>query len=302
MAGQRVGTAALVLAAGLAALGSVRAPAGEELKTNTVRIGLTGSLFRDMPAATVQTMLRPFQSLLAAQTGLSGNLVPGIRSDELGQQLKDDKLQFAVYQGFEFAWARQKHPDLRPLMLAVSHDKYPRAFLLVRGDGGATKLRDLKGRTIAVARRTREYCHLFLERRCAALGAEAPADWFGKVIAPLTPEEAVDAVVNGQVDAALADSCILNWYEAHKPTRFARLKVIEKSEAFPAAVIAYYANAIDEATLRRFREGMLSAKDNPRSLQLMTLCQISSFEPVPDDYDKVLSNIARAYPPAEDKK
>jgi hypothetical protein len=44
---------------------------------------------------------------------------------------------------------------------------------------------------------------------------------------------------------------------------------------------------------------MLGAKDNPRSQQLMGLCQITSFEPVPDDYDQLLSDIAKAYPPAE---
>jgi ABC-type phosphate/phosphonate transport system substrate-binding protein len=296
-----VGLAALVLAAGLAALVFVRAGDGEEMKTSTVRIGLTGSLFRDMPDPLVQTMMRPFKSLMEEQTGLSGQLVTGIKSDELGRQLKDDKLQLAVYQGFEFAWARQKYADLRPLMIAVNHDRYPRAFVLVRDDSDAAKLCDLKGKSIAVPRRTREYCHLFLERRCDAAG-KSPRDFFGKVLAPLTPEEAVDAAVNGQVDAVLADSCILTWYEQHKSARFARLKVLERSEAFPAAVIAYYANAIDETTLRRFRDGMLSAKDNPRSLQLMTMCQITSFESVPDDYDKVLSDVARAYPPVKDKK
>jgi ABC-type phosphate/phosphonate transport system substrate-binding protein len=295
-----VGIAALVVAAGLAAVLPARQAAGEELKSSPMRIGLTGSLFRDMPDALVQTMMRPFKSLMEAQTGMSGQLVTGIKPDDLGRQLKDDKLQLAVYQGFEFAWARAKYPELRPLMIAVNHDKYPRAFVLVRDDSAAAKLCDLKGKSIAVPRRTREYCHLFLERRCAA--AQAPGEFFGKVLTPLTPEEAVDAVVNGQVDAVLADSCILSWYEKHKPTRFARLKAIERSEAFPAAVIAYYANSLDETTLHRFRDGMLSAKDNPRSLQLMTLCQITSFEPVPDDYDKVLTEVARAYPPVKDKK
>ena len=72
MTGQRVGVAALVVATGL--LGLLPAPqaAGEELKAPQVRVGLTGSLFRDVPDALVTTMMRPFKSLMEAQTGLSG--------------------------------------------------------------------------------------------------------------------------------------------------------------------------------------------------------------------------------------
>jgi hypothetical protein len=41
---------------------------------------------------------------------------------------------------------------------------------------------------------------------------------------------------------------------------------------------------------------MLSAKDNPRNGAIMKLCQISAFEPVPDDYDRMLADILKAYP------
>jgi ABC-type phosphate/phosphonate transport system substrate-binding protein len=301
MAGQKLGWAALVVVAGLAGTVPGRPAVGEEVKTSPMRIGLTGSLFRDAPEALVHTMMRPFKSLMESQTGLSGELVPGVKSDELGQRLKDDKLQLAVYQGFEFAWAKEKMPELKPLMIAVNQQKDLRAFVVVRDDGGPVRLAELKGKTISVPRRSREHCHLFLDRRCEALG-QSPREFFDKVLSPFSAEEAVDAVVNGQVDAALADGCFLAWYEKNKPARFAKLKLLEKSEVFPAAVIAYYANALDDATLRRFREGMLSAKDNPRGVQLMTLCQMTSFEPVPEDYDKVCKEIARAYPPPGKKK
>ena len=100
----------------------------------------------------------------------------------------------------------------------------------------------------------------------------------------------------------LARFIVFGSFVTSKPARFAKLKVVEKSEAFPAAIVAYCAHALDETTLRRFREGMLSAKDNPRGVQLMTLCQMTSFEPVPEDYDKVCKEIARAYPPPGKKK
>jgi ABC-type phosphate/phosphonate transport system substrate-binding protein len=296
----RWGMAALLVAAGAAAM----APPGgaaEEMKTSTVRIGLAATLFRDTPETLVQTMMRPFRSLMESQTGLSGQLVPGVQPDELGQQLKDEKLELGVFNGIEFAWARQKCPELTPLMLAVNHQKYLRAYVAVRDDSPAARLADLKGKSLAVPKRTREHCRVYLERRCLALGKE-PKDFFAKMTTPGNMELGVDQVVNGEGDAVLIDGCFLSWYEERKPARFARLKVIEKSEVFPASVVAYSAHAIDDATLRRFREGMLSAKDNPRGVQLMTLCQMTSFEPVPDDYEQLLKEIVKVYPPPEKKK
>ena len=293
--------AALLFMAGLAGLVPAPRADGEELKTSAVRIGLASTLFRDTPDVLVNTMMRPFKSLLESQTGIPGQLLPGIRPDDLGQQLKDDKVQLAVFNGIEFAWAKNKHDDLKPLMLAVNQQKYLRAYVLVRDDSSAAGLLDLKGKTLAVPRRTREHCHVYLERHCQALG-KTPRELFEKITTPGTMEEGVDAVVNGQVDAVLIDGVFFSWYEERKPARFARLKAIEKSEVFPAAIVAYCANGLDDATLRRFREGMLTAKENPRSVQLMTLCQMTGFESVPADYDKLLKDIVKSYPAPQKKK
>ncbi len=297
----RRGLAAGLLAAGLAGMMTGPPAAGEQPKADVIRIGLTDTLFRDNPEARTEKAAKPFKSLLEAQTGLSGEVAPNIKPDELARQLKDGKVQLGIFQGFEFAWARQKDADLKPLMIAVNRQQHLRAMIAVRTDSAAAGLGDLKGKTIAVPRRIREHCQLFLDRRCAAAGS-APKDFFAKVLTPATGEEAADAVVNGQVDAALLDSVFLDWYEKNKAARYARLKLVEKSPVFPATVIAYRAGALSDATLERLRKGMLSAKDNPRGVELMELCQMTSFEPVPDDFDKLLTEIAKAYPAPEAPK
>jgi ABC-type phosphate/phosphonate transport system substrate-binding protein len=293
--------AAGVLAVGLAGLMAAPPAAGEQPKGDVIRIGLTDTLFRDNPEARAEKAAKPFKSLLEAQTGLSGEVAPGIKPDDLGRQLKDGKVQLAIFQGFEFAWARQKDPDLKPLMIAVNRQQHLRALVAVRADSAAGGLGDLKGKTIAVPRRIREHCQLFLDRRCEALG-KPTKEFFAKVLTPTAGEEAVDAVVNGQVDAALIDGVFLDWYEKHKPARYAKLKLVEKSAVFPATVVVYRAGALGEATLDRLRKGMLSVKDNPRGVELMELCQMTSFEPVPDDYDKLLKEIAKTYPAPEEAK
>ena len=294
---KRLGLAALL--AGAVGVGLAQAPragAEEALKPAApMRVGLVESLFRDTPAPLVQAIMKPFKALMESQTGLSGHLVPGIAADDLGQQLKDDKVQLGVFHGFEFAWARQRHPELKPLMIAVNQQRYLRAHVLVRDDCPATCLADLKGKTLAVARRTREHCHLFVERRLRTCGATAK-EFFGRVVTPNSAEDAIDGVVSGLVTAVLADGVALDWYRERKPTRAPRLKTLEQSEVFPASVVAYRASALDDATLRRFRHGMITAKDNPRGQQLMALCQITSFEPIPDDFEQLLTDIVKAYP------
>jgi ABC-type phosphate/phosphonate transport system substrate-binding protein len=298
---RRLGVAILVVAAGLAGLVPAPKAAGEEMmRTSPVRIGLVATLFRDTPDTLVHAIMRPFKSLMESQTGLSGNLVPGIPPADLAQQLKDDKVQLGVFHGFEFAWARQKYSDLKPLMIAINKQRHLRAHLIVRDDVPAASFADLQGKSLAIPRRTREHCRLFLERRCEAGGRPAK-EYFGKIVVPATAEEAVDDVASGTVQTVLVDGVFLDWYRQNKPSRFARLKTVQQSEVFPPTVVAYYANALDEATLQRFREGMIAAKDNPRSRQLMSFCQITAFEPIPEDYEQLLTTIAKAYPPSKDK-
>src|SRR5581483_3695979 len=88
--------------------------------TNVVRIGMIDSLFRDIPESTVLAMMQPFQVLMETQTGVSGRLVPSGGAHALGLDLAEDRVQLGVFHGIEFAWARQKFPDLRPLMIAIN--------------------------------------------------------------------------------------------------------------------------------------------------------------------------------------
>jgi ABC-type phosphate/phosphonate transport system substrate-binding protein len=290
------------LAAGLAALTPARQADAEEMpKAPTVRVGLASSLFRDTPEVMIQAIARPFRSLVESQTGLSGQLVPNVKPDDLCVQMKDDKLQLGVLHGYEYAWLRQTYPDLKPLMIAVNQQSHLKANLVVRNDNKAASLEDLKGLTIAVPRRTREHCHLFLDRHCQTTGC-CTKEYFGKIVASPSVEEGVDGVILGRTDAVLVDGVFLDWYKENKPTAYAKLKVVQESEVFPAAVVVHYGTALDADTLRRFREGMISAKDNPRGLSLMTLCQITSFEPIPTDYEQLLTDIAKAYPAPKGKE
>jgi ABC-type phosphate/phosphonate transport system substrate-binding protein len=291
---------ALILSAlgvGLVALtAALPAGGGEGGNARLVRIGLIGTLFRDTPAPVVQALMEPFGNLMESQTGVPGQLIAGGDAESLGRQLNEEHLQLAVFHGIEYAWAQQKYHELRPLVLAINQQRILHAHLLVRADSAVADLAGLKGKTLALPRRTREHCRVFLDRCCQDLEME-PRRFFGKITTPPDLEEALNEVVRGNVQAALVDGVALACYQDEKPGCFARLKTLKKSEPFPPAVVAYHAGTLDEATLTRFRDGMLNAHRNSRGRQLLTVWNLTSFERVPSDFATLVTAVAKAYPP-----
>jgi ABC-type phosphate/phosphonate transport system substrate-binding protein len=296
MTGQRCFGLAVVRTAGLAGLAlSVPSLGQTGDPPGMVRIGLVRTLFRDLPEPMVQLMMEPFSTLMRSQTGLTGQVIACGHAHDLGGRLHDGTMDLGVFHGFEFAWAQQKHPDLRALVIAINKHRQLRANLVVRNDSEATTFADLKGKIVALPKHSREHCRLFLERGSRQCGAE-PRAFFAKVITPANVEDALDDVVRGKVQAAVVDGVSLECYQQVKSGCFARLKVLKQSEVFPAAVIAYREGALDAATLTRFRDGMIGANQNPRGRDLMAMWKLTAFEDVPADFAQTLANIARAYP------
>lgn len=261
-----------------------------------VRIGLIRSLFRDTSEPLMQVIMRPFKSLLESQTGVHGQLVAAGEANNLAQRLKSGDCQLGIFHGFEFAWARQTMPELKALLIAVPKQKRClRAHLVVAAEGAPKSAADLKGKVIALPYMSREHCRLFLERRCVPAGTSS-AKFFSRVAVPRDATDAIDDVISGKAAAAIIDDGDLESYHSKYPEYFAKVKVLMQSEAFPCAVIAYYPGKLSQSLLDRFREGMQAAKDSRQGRQMMQLCRISSFEDIPDDFEKMLTDIAKAYP------
>ena len=285
----------LGLGLALAALCASAGRAADEAPS-AIRIGLIASLFRNTSEPLMQVIMRPFKALLETQTGLSGQLVSGGDALHLGQRLKEGQIHLGVFHGVEFAWARAKLPQLKPLVIAVNQQPFLRAHLIVRADDKMASVADLKGQVVALPHMSREHCWLYLERRCVPPG-EKPAKYFSRITTPRDANYAIDDVVDGAAQAAVIDDTDLSAYRKQYPEYFAKLKVLQQSESFPCAVIAYYPGTLSEELIERFRTGLLGAKSSRQGRMMMQMCRITSFEEVPADYEQMLSDIARAYPP-----
>jgi ABC-type phosphate/phosphonate transport system substrate-binding protein len=261
-----------------------------------VQIGVVQSLFRDVPDRMVGIAMKPFSLLMKAQTGLDSELVPPTDTESLCELLAKNKVQFALFEGVEFAWAKQKYPDFRPLVICVNGHLNRQAFLIVRQEDKITGFADLQGKELAIPRRSRTHCHLFVERLAHECGKE-PKDFFSKVITTAGVEAALDDLVDGTVKAVVVDREALSAYKQRKPGRFGKLKELQKSEIFPDSAVVYRPGVFDQALLNRFQEGLEKADSTAIGRQLLVLWQMTGLQKIPADYEKILADIVKAYPP-----
>jgi ABC-type phosphate/phosphonate transport system substrate-binding protein len=182
------------------------------------------------------------------------------------------------------------------LALAVNVHRYPVAYVVVRRDNPAKDFAGLQGQSLTLPNVGEGFLRLFINGQSQITG-KPPEALFSKITSRDNVEDAVDDVVDGAVQAAVADRAALEAYKQRKPGRFNRLKMIARSQPFPPVVVAYDGTVLDEATLQRFREGLLNAGRAEGGKTMLTLFRLTGFEPIPTDFGKMLAQTRQAYPP-----
>jgi ABC-type phosphate/phosphonate transport system substrate-binding protein len=174
------------------------------------------------------------------------------------------------------------------------------AYVVVQRDDPAKDFAGLKGHTLAIPDTGQSFLRLFVDRQSEAAGKKAD-DFFAKIATPDNVEDALDDLVDGKVQAVAVDRAALEAYKRRKPGRFKQLKEVAHSERFPPVVVAYYGSNLDDATLRRFKDGLLGAAKKERGQTLLTMFRLTGFVEPPEDFAKVLAETRKAYPPPEAK-
>ena len=276
-------TAALLTLSTLAAAGD----------TVAVRIGIPRSAFRDVPPALLTFANQPFKDLIKAQTGIDGDVVNDAEAMNIAREMDAGKMQIGVFLGHEFAWARQKYPALEPIAIAVPKPREVQAFILVRHDSKATTLADLKTAKLVLAGGTRDHARLFLEKRQTD---EMAGGTFCSMCKTVTVHDAIHKVIDGEADVTVADQASWNYFQRLYPGPAQNLKVLSKSEVFPASVIAYRKGSMTDAIVKKFREGLLTAHQTKKGANLMGTIKIEKFAAMPLGYEESLAEILKSYP------
>ncbi len=271
----------------------VGAGAGRQAKVDVLRIGTSGGLATEKKEASALETLKAF---IKEETGMDNEILRQKDWRELVDRLAKGELHLGVLQGYEFAWAREKYAGLKPLALAVNVHTYPVAHVVTRQNNKAKGFSDLQGQSLALPETGQRFLRLFVDHQAQAAGKKAEG-FFSKITTPDNVEDALDDAVDGVVDAVAADRAALEAFKRRKPGRFRQLKEVARSKPFPPPLIAYYGKALDEATRERFRTALLGASRKEKGETTLTLFRLTGFVAVPEDFDKVVAETRKTYPP-----
>jgi ABC-type phosphate/phosphonate transport system substrate-binding protein len=279
-----------LLAAALVVAFTAGARAGDK---DFYRIGIPKSAFRDLPPTLISFAGQPFKELMKAQTGLKGEAIVEADALKIAGDIDAGKLQMGIFFGHELAWAKQKYPELEPIVCAVYRPKAIQAFLLVHYDNKAATLSDLKGKKLVIATTSRDHARLFLEKQCSQ---DMGGGTFGSTEKVDTVHDAIHQVIDGDADVTVADSAAWSYFQKLYPGRSQNIRVLAESENFPQTVLAYKKGTLDESTLKAIRDGLVSSTDNPKAVRIMNLIRVERFDTIPADYNDALKACLKAYP------
>jgi ABC-type phosphate/phosphonate transport system substrate-binding protein len=144
------------------------------------------------------------------------------------------------------------------------------------------------------------FLRLFLDHQSQAVGKNS-SDIFSPITTPDNAEIALDDLVDNVVQAVVVDGVALERYKQRKPGRFKQIKEIARSNPFPPPLVAYYGKTLDVATRQRLRTALLGASRTKKGERTLTMFRLSGFVSVPFDFDKVVAETRRSYPPPDSR-
>lgn len=289
------GALVAILAAGMAPVFSMVAAQPAD-PPRPIRISMAKSFFHDQPEVVVKIAADEFKEVMRTVTGLKGEVAVHFTAAQNADKINAKELDFAILYAHEFAWAKKKHPELRPLLIAATKQHDKRAHLIVNKACPAKSVADLRGKKLDLPSGTKEYCRIYVDKLCPAKDG-GPSKIFGAIVKSASQVDALDAVARKDAEATVIDTIWLDYYKEIKGPVFAKnLTILQQSAIVPPAVVVYKPGALPDATMQRIRAGLLKAHTSTRGQVLMALWHIDAFAAVPKDYDKSLADVVKDYP------
>jgi ABC-type phosphate/phosphonate transport system substrate-binding protein len=259
-----------------------------------LKVGLARTQFRDLPLGKAAT--KPFEELVRSQVGVRGEVTLHENSAILLKELTSGNLEVVVLQGFEFAWLAKKNPKLKPLVVSIPKVREIRGILVVGKDSSITEISQLGKSDVIIPVGTKDHSLLFWDdicKRCKLNHSLASSRGQSSV------EESLEDLVDGVSRAVLIEEATWKSFEANKPGRAKKLRVLERSEPFPSGVIAYLEGAVDPVLLEKTRAGLIKANQNSKANLYLSMIRVERFEVADENYLKLLDSCADRYEPAQ---
>ena len=268
-----------------------RAQAAAPPEPASVEIGMPDSLFFGIPKWLIETGAAPFKKMMKDSTGINGNLRILPDPMTLARELDQGKVQIGVMQGYEFAWAKSKYPQLDAIAMAVPM-REQQTFCLVKWDSKAANIHDLKEGKISLPPLP-DYCQLYFAK---IKDEHMKGAQFAGQLKASSGTDAIEQVIDGKSECTIVDSITLNWYQKIYPGPYKNLKILCQSKPFPNACIVVKKGQLSDDTIQRFAKALMDAKNDPVGKPMLDNWKLLGFSRVPADYDAKLKAIEEAYP------
>lgn len=268
-----------------------------DLRPATLHVGMIHTLFRGMGDKTAQAQGGLLSDMISIQAGMPCDVSIANDPTKLAEKLQDGQLQLAIMHGIEFAWVKDRYPELQPLVLACNKAIKLRAYVVVRDDSPYKSLADLKGKPLAMPKRNLNHIFLYVNKLLTD-AKEDPTTYFQPAPILDSTEAALDAVYDGtnQAVATIIDGVAFDNYKERKPGRAAKLRTILESADFPTAAIVYRPNGTSPDIVKKLQTSLQTAHERPFSRQMLTLWKLSNFAPVPAYYCELCDEARKEYP------
>ena len=268
------------------------------IQPKPVQIGMAKSFLTGQSETVIDIAADDFKKVLKKLTGLDGEFATTFTALEIAERLDKKQLDFGILHAHEFAWTQKKHPQLRPLLVAVNKSHVERAYLIVHKNNPAKTIADLQGKKLDMPVGTDETGRMFLAKLSQESAKKPPAMFFSSIEKSASQTKALDAVAFEKLQAAVIDTAGLAFYKEIKgPTFTNNLRVLTQSEEFPPAVVVYKEGALDQKLVDQFKGGLLKAHTIEDGREMMKEWKVDAFEAVPKNYANALAEILKAYPP-----
>lgn len=169
-------------------------------------------------------------------------------------------------------------PLLVPLLMGAGSTY--QSYIVVRDEDPSRRLEDLQGASFVFTDSLSLTGYIYPVSRLSGLG-RAPGTYFSKVSFSHSHDRSLTMVVEGSVRAAAVDSSVYKvWLDRH-PAEARRLRILERSEPFPAPPIVVQAS-LPSSEKEALRRAFLDLPDSEDGRAILAKIGWTGFQ-MPDD-------------------
>ena len=256
-----------------------------------VKVALLESVFSGQDRAKVLEQIKPFSELIQKDTATQA-VFDILSLAQVEGEFTSGKVQLVILTGLEYAWVQSQVKEAKALLVASIDPGATRTVVVTKQDDVAKDLKDLLGATLAVPDRVPYLTQFYLKNQTGQ-----PYDKAFKLVKPGNVDETLEDVLDGKARGAIVTAAGMDVFKERKgPARAKKLKVVHESPDFPQATVMYHEKHADKGSLEKFRNALLKATEKPEGSRVLTLFRLKGFEAVPENFEKLVSETAKAFP------